>query len=121
MTLKKFLLSATAAIAATLTLNAGAPPTVMFLPDKTWCNANNYVERSERNGKTRVTEKYDEAFLNSDLKNVVVQLNGLMKDNGLPAKDYGTTSELDDEERWRRTHTTTTPSLAALWMPLTTR
>lgn len=98
MTLKKFLLSATAAIAATLTLNAGAPPTVMFLPDKTWCNANNYVERSERNGKTRVTEKYDEAFLNSDLKNVVVQLNGLMKDNGLPAKDYGTTSELDDEE-----------------------
>lgn len=35
MTLKKFLLSATAAIAATLTLNAGAPPTVMFLPDKT--------------------------------------------------------------------------------------
>lgn len=68
------------------------------MPDKTWCNANNYVERSERNGKTRITEKYDEAFLNSDLKNVVVQLNGLMKDNGLPVKDYGATSEIDDEE-----------------------
>ncbi len=98
MTLRKLVLSAAAAIATSLTLSAGAPPTVMFLPDKTWCNANDYVDRSERNGKTRITEKYDEAFLNSDLKNVVVQLNALMKDNGLPAKDYGTTSELDDEE-----------------------
>ena len=98
MTLRKLVLSAAAAIAASLTLNAGAPPTVMFLPDKTWCNANDYVDRSERNGKTRITEKYDEAFLNSDLKNVVVQLNALMRDNGLPAKEYGTSSELDDEE-----------------------
>lgn len=29
---------------------------------------------------------------------MVVQLNGLMKDNGLPVKDYGATSEIDDEE-----------------------
>lgn len=98
MTLRKLVLSAAAAITASLTLNAGAPPTVTFLPDKTWCNANNYVDCSERNGKTRITEKYDEAFLNSDLKNVVVQLNALMRDNGLPAKEYGTSSELDDEE-----------------------
>lgn len=79
-------------------VNAGAPPTVMFLPDKTWCNDNNCVDRIEKNGKTRIVEKYDEAFLNSDLKNVVVQLNNLMKENGLPAKDYGATSEIDDEE-----------------------
>lgn len=98
MKLSKIVLSTAVAAVSVLTLNAGAPPTVMFMPDKTWCNANNYVERSERNGKTRITEKYDEAFLNSDLKNVVVQLNGLMKDNGLPVKDYGATSEIDDEE-----------------------
>ena len=97
MKLSKIVLSTAVAAVSVLTLNAGAPPTVMFMPDKTWCNANNYVERSERNGKTRITEKYDEAFLNSDLKNVVVQLNGLMKDNGLPVKDYGATSEIDDE------------------------
>lgn len=98
MKLSKIVLSTAVAAVSVLTLNAGAPPTVMFMPDKTWCNANNYVERSERNGKTRITEKYDEAFLNSDLKNVVVQLNGLMKDNGLPVKDYGAISEIDDEE-----------------------
>lgn len=98
MKLSKIVLSTAVAAVSVLTLNAGAPPTVMFMPDKTWCNANNYVERSERNGKTRITEKYDEAFLNSDLKNVVVQLNGLMKDNGLPVKYYGATSEIDDEE-----------------------
>ncbi len=98
MKLSKIVLSTAVAAVSVLTLNAGAPPTVMFMPDKTWCNANNYVERSERNGKTHITEKYDEAFLNSDLKNVVVQLNGLMKDNGLPVKDYGATSEIDDEE-----------------------
>jgi hypothetical protein len=80
------------------TMSAGAPPTVMILPDKTWCNEMDYVVRSERNGKTRVTEDYDKAFLNSDLKNVVVSLNDLMKENGLPAKDYGASSEIDDDE-----------------------
>ncbi len=98
MTSLKTILAATALFACAATASAGAPPTVMFLPDKAWCNANNYVERFERNGKTRIQEKYDEAFLNTDLKNVVVQLNGLMKDNGLPAKDYGASTEADDEE-----------------------
>lgn len=98
MKLLKIALGAAACVVSAFTLNAGAPPTIMFLPDKAWCNANGYVDRSEHNGKTRISEKYDEAFLNTDLKNVVVQLNGLMKDNGLPAKDYGASSEIDDEE-----------------------
>jgi hypothetical protein len=79
-------------------MSAGAPPTVMVLPDKTWCNEMGYVIRSERNGKTRVSEDYDKAFLNSDLKNVVVNLNDLLKENGLPPKDFGATSEIDDDE-----------------------
>lgn len=79
-------------------MQAGAPPTVMFLPDKTWCNEMNYVTRTERNGKTRVSEKYDEAFLNSDLKNVVTQLNTLLSENGLNPKTYGESAENDDDE-----------------------
>lgn len=98
MRLKLLFSTICVAAAGFITASAGAPPTVMFLPDKTWCYNNNYFDRVEKNGKERIIEKYDDAFLNSDLKNVVVQLNGLMKDNGLPAKDYGTSSELDDEE-----------------------
>lgn len=98
MKLLKVVLSSAVLIVSAATLEAGAPPTVMFLPDKTWCNANGFVDKVEKNGKVRVIEKYDDAFLNPELKNVVVQLNGLMRDNGLPAKDYGATSEIDDEE-----------------------
>ena len=36
--------------------------------------------------------------MDSDLKNVIVQLNALLGDNGINAKDYTTANELDDEE-----------------------
>jgi hypothetical protein len=98
MNILKSIMAAVAGIIGTSTLLAGAPPTVMVLPDKTWCNESGYVTKSERNGKTRVTENYDEAFLNSDLKNVVVNLNDLLKTAGLPPKDYTATSETDDDE-----------------------
>lgn len=99
MGIKKLLILIVVAMSLTDGINAGAPPTVMFLPDKTWCTQNGFVDVSERNGKTRYTEKYEEAFLMSpELKDVIVQLNALMQDNGLKAKDYMTTSELDDEE-----------------------
>lgn len=99
MEVKKLILSMCLSVMGAGMMMAGAPPTIMFLPDKTWCQKNGFILATEHNGKTRYNEKYDEAFMqNSDLKNVVVQLNGLMKDNGLPVKDYGTTSELDDEK-----------------------
>lgn len=98
MKLKNLLLGGILTVISAASMQAGAPPTIMVLPDKAWCNANGYVTRSERNGKTRISEKYDEAFLNSDLKNVVVQLNNLLKENGLPAKDFGASSEIDDDE-----------------------
>lgn len=98
MKLKNIIPTAACAALFVLTAQAGAPPTVMVLPDKTWCNENNYVSKTERNGRTRISEKYDEAFLNSDLKNVVVNLNALLKDNGLHPKDFGATSEIDDDE-----------------------
>lgn len=98
MELRKLILGATMVVAAAMTASAGVPPTIMILPDKQWCNENGYVTRSERNGKTRVSENYDEAFLNGDLKNVVTQLNGLFQDNGLPVKSYFESNESDDEE-----------------------
>lgn len=98
MSLKKLLLCSAVALVGALSAQAGAPPTVMVLPDKVWCNDNGCVNRSERNGKTHVTENYDNAFLNSDLKNVVVQLNNLLKESGLPPKDFGAQSESDDDE-----------------------
>ena len=98
MKLKNLILGAALTIASAASMQAGAPPTVMFLPDKTWCNEMNYVTRTERNGKTRVSEKHDEAFLNSDLKNVVTQLNTLLSENGLNPKTYGESAENDDDE-----------------------
>ncbi len=98
MKLKNLILGAALTIASAASMQAGAPPTVMFLPDKTWCNEMNYVTRTERNGRTRVSEKYDEAFLNSDLKNVVTQLNTLLSENGLNPKTYGESAENDDDE-----------------------
>lgn len=94
----KYLLGAVCGAVCAMTLSAGAPPTVMIVPDKTWCNEKGYVFRTERNGKTRITENYDEAFLDPDLTNVKTQLNALMKDNGLEAKDQQAASEIDDEE-----------------------
>ncbi len=91
-------MSVAAAVATAFTMNAGAPPSVMFLPDKTWCDANGYVIETERNGKVKKIEDYEKAFLNPDFKNVVVQLNALMKDNGLPVKDFAQTTQNDDEE-----------------------
>ena len=79
-------------------MSAGEPPTVMFLPDITWCNANNYVTTSERNGKTKVSENYETAFFDEALKDVVTQLNTLMGDNGIKPKTYRETAEADDEE-----------------------
>lgn len=98
MTIKR-IFSAVALCAMMLaSAHAGEPPTVMFLPDKTWCNTNNYVTKSERNGKERVSENYDAAFLNEDLKNVVVALNDLLSMNGLKPKSYLEASEIDDDE-----------------------
>lgn len=89
MTTKKFLLTAVAVFTMAAASNAGAPPTVMFLPDETWCYKNNFYRYVEgRNGKEQVNDYSAALKQNSDLKNVVTQLNALMSDNGLPALSY---------------------------------
>jgi len=87
-------------------LNAqGAAPTIMVLPDKTWCTQNNFVNRIEKQGKTRIIEQYEDAFINStDLKNVKTTLNKLFADRGFPLQDaeaaLGATDEEEDEEEF---------------------
>lgn len=99
MSIKNIVLATASVLTFTLAVEAGTPPTVMFLPDKTWCTQNKFVTVSERNGKKRYNENYEEAFIkNSDLKNVVTQLNALLGDNGIKALDFMAQSEADDEE-----------------------
>jgi len=67
-------------------LNAqGAAPTIMVLPDKTWCTQNNFVNRIEKQGKTRIIEQYEDAFINStDLKNVKTTFKQAVRRSWIP-------------------------------------
>lgn len=77
-----------------------AAPTIMVLPDKTWCTQNHFVEKVEKQGKVRIQEKYEEAFVSStDLKNVKTTINKLFSEYGFPLQDAEASfSSLDEEE-----------------------
>lgn len=75
-----------------------APPTIMVLPDKVWCNSQGYVETINANGKQRIVEDYGKAFLDSELKNVTTAINSLMQDRNFPLKDYAAQDESDDDD-----------------------
>lgn len=73
-------------------------PSVMLLPDKTWCNSNGYVNRIDVGGKTRVIENYEEAFLNEELTQIKTGVNSIFSQRGFPLKDYLAQTEGDDED-----------------------
>ena len=77
-----------------------APPTLMVLPDKTWCKQQGYVDAINKQGKTRYVEKFEEAFLEStDLKNVKTTINKLFSKFGFPLEDAeARLSAIDEEE-----------------------
>ncbi len=77
-----------------------APPKLMLLPDKQWCNENGYVDKEERNGRTKVTERYDDAFLNGTLKNVEAEFKSLMSSDGrsFPIISYTEAMSSSDDE-----------------------
>lgn len=77
-----------------------APPTLMVLPDKTWCKQQGYVDAINKQGKTRYVEKFEEAFLGStDLKNVKTTINKLFSKFGFPLVDAeASLSGIDEEE-----------------------
>lgn len=75
-----------------------APPKIMIVPDKQWCNANGYVDKVEKQGKVRINEKYEEAFLDETLVNVEKELKSIMVGHKYPVVSYLEQSAADDDE-----------------------
>ena len=81
-----------------------AEPRLMVLPDRNWCVKNHFCQIIEKQGKTRYIEQYEKALAeNSELKNVIIQINGLFVNLGFPlesAEDNisGNDEEEDEEE-----------------------
>lgn len=100
--MKSFFINLTTGFALLLTSFSvqAASPTLMLLPDKTWCVQNNFVERVQKQGKTRYIEQFEKAFLeNTDLKNVKTTINKLFKKMDFPLVDpEESLSGIDEEE-----------------------
>lgn len=92
------------AMCATITFvalegSAGAPPSVMVLPDNTWAKSNGFMDEVAVGGRTRKVVRYADAFDgNSDLKNCVAELNSLLQSYNLPPKDFVAQANADDDE-----------------------
>lgn len=85
------------AIGSVLIVRAAAPK-IMIVPDKQWCNSNGYVDKTERQGKIRVTENYDQAFLDETLVNVEKELKSIMVSYEYPVVSYLEQSASDEDE-----------------------
>lgn len=86
-------------------LSAGAmtayaeAPTLMLVPDKTWCNANGFVNEYNRGGKMRKVEDYERAFTESqELTQIKTGVNSIFAKRGFPLKDFGASSDADDDD-----------------------
>lgn len=75
-------------------------PKLMVLPHKTWCDTKGYVDKIERNGKTRTTENYEEAFKDPTFTNVEMTLKDLFSEPGMefPLTSYGEATQEDEDE-----------------------
>lgn len=100
--MKSFFINLTTGFALLLTSFSvqAAPPKLMVLPDKTWCVQNNFVERVQKQGKTRYIEQFEEALLKStDLYNVSMFIKESFIGLGFPLEDAGESlSGIDEEE-----------------------
>lgn len=85
-------------IAAAISAEAGAPPTVMVIPDDTWAKSKGYGTMKDFKGKQRFVVNYEECFLDQDFTNVLAAINSIMQDYGFPLKNYGAQSDEDDED-----------------------
>lgn len=63
-------------------------PSIMVLPDDTWCNAKGYVTEFENQGKVSKISDYERAVQEDmELLSVVTKIGALMADRGMPLKD----------------------------------
>lgn len=92
----KFALGAMLVVSAQSAL--AAPPTMMLVPDKTWCIEKGYVNETTRNGKKIVREDYDRALVDKDFVNVSLAVKQVFAERGYPIGDAASQNEADDED-----------------------
>ncbi len=93
----KFIMGMASMIITIHSLSA-APPKLMIVPDKSWCNEKGYIIETERNGKKIIREDYDKAFMDNDFRNVSLAIKQVMAERGFPLVDAETQLETDDED-----------------------
>ncbi len=63
-------------------------PTLMVIPSDAWCNQNGYMMSFENQGSIVKIPDYKRAFQeNSEVLQVISQINGMMADRGFPLKN----------------------------------
>lgn len=89
---------AAAAVLASSVTAIAAPPTVMLMPDRSWCLSKGYFTEEKRNGRLVKEVNFDEALYDSDFVNVKAAIHGIMQENNFPLVDAAAQSESDDED-----------------------
>lgn len=98
MSIKSFISSIMVVLAAAISAQAGAPPTVMVIPDDTWAKSKGYGTLKDFKGKQKFVVDYGACFLDTDFTNVLASINAIMQDYGFPLKNYSAQSDEDDED-----------------------
>lgn len=98
MKIKRLISAIVVVIAAAISAQAGAPPTVMVIPDDTWATSKGYGEMKDFKGKQRFVVDYEACFRDTDFVNVLAAINSIMQDYGFPLKNYNAQADEDDED-----------------------
>lgn len=74
-------------------------PSIMFAPSTAWCQSKGYGSMVDVNGTEVFVPNYTAALNDLDLRSVLVELNGLMQDQGFPAHDMQATMNMINRRR----------------------
>ena len=87
--MKKIILLITiAALSLNMAFSQAKKPTLMVVPSDVWCNTNGYMMEFDNQGTKVKIPDYKKALQeNSDLLQVISQINGMMADRGFPLKN----------------------------------
>jgi hypothetical protein len=99
--MKKFLLILICVFVSNFSYSQEATkPSLMVIPSRNWCKANNFLEESTtETGKKVYTPLYREALVNSNqLKTAIATINDLMAKREYPLEDLETSLDQIEEE-----------------------
>ncbi len=74
-------------------------PSIMFVPSTAWCQSKGYGSMVDVNGMEEFVPNYTAALNDIELRSVLVELNGLMQDQGFPALDMQATMGMINRRR----------------------